>query len=80
MLKEICEQPRAVCDTTLGRISEHSGEVFMDEMRITAEDFRAARKIDFAACGTSWHTGQAGKFMIESRRAFLLKSHLSEWR
>jgi glutamine---fructose-6-phosphate transaminase (isomerizing) len=46
----------------------------MDEMRITAEDFRAARKIDFAACGTSWHAGQAGKFMIESRRAFLLKS------
>ena len=65
MLKEIYEQPRAVRDTTLGRISLDSGRVFLDEMEISDEDFRALKKINIAACGTSWHAGLAGKFMIE---------------
>src|SRR3954462_13398533 len=61
MLKEIFEQPRAVRDTTLGRVSLDSGKVFLDEMEITEAEFKAARKINIAACGTSWHAGQAGK-------------------
>src|SRR5579871_2751170 len=65
MLKEIYEQPRAVRDTTLGRVSLDSGKVFLDEMDITEEDFRKLQKIYIAACGTSWHAGLAGKFMIE---------------
>src|SRR5512142_2686373 len=65
MLKEIYEQPRAVRDTTLGRVSLDSGRVFLDEMEISDEDFRALKKINIAACGTSWHAGLAGKFMIE---------------
>jgi glucosamine--fructose-6-phosphate aminotransferase (isomerizing) len=65
MLKEIYEQPRAVRDTTLGRVSLDSGKVFLDEMEITETEFRNLTKIDIAACGTSWHAGLAGKFMIE---------------
>jgi glucosamine--fructose-6-phosphate aminotransferase (isomerizing) len=65
MLKEIYEQPRAVRDTTLGRISLDSGCVFLDEMEISDAEFRALRKMNIAACGTSWHAALAGKFMIE---------------
>src|SRR5947209_5502654 len=64
MLKEIFEQPRAVRDTMLGRASD-IGKVFLDEMEITEEEFRNFTKINIAACGTSWHAGLAGKFMIE---------------
>ncbi|HUZ05363.1 MAG TPA: glutamine--fructose-6-phosphate transaminase (isomerizing), partial [Acidobacteriaceae bacterium] len=65
MLKEIFEQPRAIRDTTLGRISLDTGKVFLDEMQITEAEFRATTKINIAACGTSWHAGLAGKYMIE---------------
>jgi glucosamine--fructose-6-phosphate aminotransferase (isomerizing) len=65
MLKEINEQPRAVRDTTLGRVSLDTGRVFLPDMKITPEEFRAASGITIAACGTSWHAGLAGKFMIE---------------
>ncbi|HUZ05246.1 MAG TPA: glutamine--fructose-6-phosphate transaminase (isomerizing), partial [Acidobacteriaceae bacterium] len=65
MLKEIFEQPRAIRDTTLGRVSLDTGKVFLDEMQITEAEFRATAKINIAACGTSWHAGLAGKYMIE---------------
>jgi glucosamine--fructose-6-phosphate aminotransferase (isomerizing) len=65
MLKEINEQPRAIRDTTLGRVSLDTGKVFLNEMQITDEDLRTASQITIAACGTSWHAGLAGKFMIE---------------
>ena len=65
MLKEINEQPRAVRDTTLGRVSLDTGQVFLPDMKITPAEFRAASGITIAACGTSWHAGLAGKFMIE---------------
>ncbi len=65
MLKEINEQPRAIRDTTLGRVSLDTGKVFLNEMQISDEDFRRASQITIAACGTSWHAGLAGKFMIE---------------
>jgi len=65
MQKEIFEQPRAVRDTLLGRISQETGKVFLDEMDITEEDFRNFREVKIVACGTSWHAALAGKFMIE---------------
>ena len=66
MLKEIYEQPRSVRDTVQGRISLDSGTVFLDEMsNITAADFKRFTSIKIAACGTSWHAGLAGKYMIE---------------
>jgi glucosamine--fructose-6-phosphate aminotransferase (isomerizing) len=66
MLKEIYEQPRSVRDTMQGRISLDTGRVFLDEMKnITEEDFQKFTAIKIAACGTSWHAGLAGKYMIE---------------
>jgi len=65
MLKEIYEQPRAVRDTVRGRVSLDTGKVYLDEMNISEEDLRNATSIKIAACGTSWHAGHAGKFMIE---------------
>jgi glucosamine--fructose-6-phosphate aminotransferase (isomerizing) len=65
MQKEIFEQPRAVRDTMLGRISQDSGKVFLDEMAITEKAFREFQNVRVVACGTSWHAGLAGKFMIE---------------
>jgi glutamine---fructose-6-phosphate transaminase (isomerizing) len=66
MLKEIYEQPRAVRDTVQGRISLATGRVFLDEMKnITEADFKQINSIKIAACGTSWHAGLAGKYMIE---------------
>jgi glucosamine--fructose-6-phosphate aminotransferase (isomerizing) len=65
MLKEIYEQPRAVRDTAMGRISQDTGKVFLEQMDISEEEFRNLRKLNIAACGTSWHAGLAGKYMIE---------------
>ncbi|HLI83319.1 MAG TPA: glutamine--fructose-6-phosphate transaminase (isomerizing) [Bryobacteraceae bacterium] len=65
MLKEIFEQPRAVRDTTLGRVGQESGRIFLDEMDITPAEFARFRQVKIIACGTSWHAGLAGKFMIE---------------
>ncbi|HBE83217.1 MAG: glutamine--fructose-6-phosphate transaminase (isomerizing) [Blastocatellia bacterium] len=65
MLKEIYEQPRAVRDTVQGRVSLDTGKVYLDEMDISAEEFRAITSIKIAACGTSWHAGLAGKYMLE---------------
>src|SRR5579864_8347176 len=65
MLKEIFEQPRAVRDTTLGRVGQESGRIFLDEMDISPKEFKAFRQVRIVACGTSWHAALAGKFMIE---------------
>jgi glucosamine--fructose-6-phosphate aminotransferase (isomerizing) len=65
MLKEINEQPRAIRDTTLGRISLDTGKVFLGDIGISDEEIRSAGRINIAACGTSWHAGLAGKYMIE---------------
>jgi glucosamine--fructose-6-phosphate aminotransferase (isomerizing) len=81
MLKEIYEQPRSVRDTTLGRISQETGHVYLDEMEITEAEFKAAKKINIAACGTSWHAAQAGKFMIERMARIPVEvDYASEWR
>jgi glucosamine--fructose-6-phosphate aminotransferase (isomerizing) len=65
MLKEIWEQPRAIRDTTLGRVSLDSGQIYLGEMKISDEELAMASSINIAACGTSWHAGLAGKYMIE---------------
>jgi glucosamine--fructose-6-phosphate aminotransferase (isomerizing) len=65
MLKEIYEQPRAVRDTTLGRVGQETGRIFLDEMDITPAEFARFRQVKIIACGTSWHAALAGKFMIE---------------
>ncbi len=66
MLKEIYEQPRAVRDTVQGRVSLDTGRVYLDPMDISADDLKAITSVKIAACGTSWHAGLAGKYMIEA--------------
>src|SRR4029079_9370625 len=65
MLKEIYEQPRAVRDTSQGRISLDNGKVYLDAMDISDDELKALTSIKIAACGTSWHAGLAGKYMLE---------------
>ena len=65
MQKEIFEQPRAVRDTFIGRISLDTGKAFLDSIDISEAEFRDFTNIKIVACGTSWHAGLAGKFMIE---------------
>ena len=65
MQKEIFEQPRAVRDTFLGRISQDTGTIYFGEMEISGQQFREFRNVRIVACGTSWHAALAGKFMIE---------------
>jgi glucosamine--fructose-6-phosphate aminotransferase (isomerizing) len=65
MLKEIYEQPRAVRDTAQGRVSLDTGKVYLDPMNISEGEFKSISSIKIAACGTSWHAGLAGKYMIE---------------
>ena len=65
MLKEIFEQPRAVRETTIGRVNRQTGQVFLEDMGIAPEQFQALTTVRIVACGTSWHAGLAGKFMVE---------------
>ncbi len=65
MLKEIYEQPRAVRDTVQGRVSLDTGKVYLEQMDISDEEFRSFTSVKIAACGTSWHAGIAGKYMLE---------------
>src|SRR6202521_2092601 len=65
MLKEIFEQPTAARETILGRVSQDSGKVFLDEMKISEAQLRAVDRVTILACGTSWHASLVGKFMIE---------------
>ena len=66
MLKEIYEQPRAVRDTVQGRVSLDTGKVYLEPMDISEDEFRGLTSIKIAACGTSWHAGLAGKYMLEN--------------
>ncbi|HEY5610949.1 MAG TPA: glutamine--fructose-6-phosphate transaminase (isomerizing) [Thermoanaerobaculia bacterium] len=66
MLKEIHEQPRAVQETFNGRMFQESGEVFFNDLEFTADDWRRFKKIHVVACGTSWHAGLVGKFLLEN--------------
>jgi glucosamine--fructose-6-phosphate aminotransferase (isomerizing) len=65
MLKEIHEQPRAMRDTLVGRISLEEGEVHLEELGPAAERLRGAERAVLVACGTSWHAALVGKFLIE---------------
>ena len=66
MLKEIHEQSRAVRDTFNGRMFEESGEVFFNDLKFTAKEWSKFKRIHIVACGTSWHSGLVGKFLLEN--------------
>jgi glucosamine--fructose-6-phosphate aminotransferase (isomerizing) len=65
MLKEIFEQPRAVIDTFRGRLLPGEGEVCFEDINLSKEKLQQFKKIVIVACGTSWHAGLIGKFLIE---------------
>ncbi|TRO81730.1 glutamine--fructose-6-phosphate transaminase (isomerizing) [Trichloromonas acetexigens] len=65
MLKEIHEQPRAITDTLAGRLREEEGDVYLEDLKLSDADLSGLEKIFIIACGTSWHAGLVGKFMIE---------------
>jgi len=65
MLKEIYEQPRAVRDTIIGRVSQTTGRVYLDEMEISEAEFREFTSVKAIACGTSLHAAMAGKYWLE---------------
>ena len=66
MLKEIYEQPTAARDTILGRVSLDRGRIFLDDMNLSEAACRSVEKVAIIACGTSWHAGLVGKYLIEA--------------
>ncbi|MDR2043681.1 MAG: glutamine--fructose-6-phosphate transaminase (isomerizing) [Clostridium sp.] len=64
MLKEIYEQPKTVEDTISPRI--RGGDIILEGLDMSDEDWRAVRKIYIAACGSAYHTGVTAKYVIES--------------
>ncbi|MBE9536460.1 MAG: glutamine--fructose-6-phosphate transaminase (isomerizing) [Proteobacteria bacterium] len=66
MLKEIHEQPRAIADTIGPRINEQKGQIYLEDLGISADKIKGIRKVFILACGTSWHAALVGKFLIES--------------
>lgn len=66
MQKEIAEQPRAITDTIRSRVDFSANRVRLDTLSLTSDEARSLRKITIVACGTSYHAGQVGKFMLEN--------------
>ncbi|HBC92368.1 MAG TPA: glutamine--fructose-6-phosphate transaminase (isomerizing) [Pelotomaculum sp.] len=65
MLKEIHEQPKALRDTLSGRIEVDNSRVNLEEVTITPEEIKGLKKIFITACGTAYHAGLVGKYIIE---------------
>jgi glutamine---fructose-6-phosphate transaminase (isomerizing) len=65
MLKEINEQPWAVKETIVGRVSSEAGEVYLDELGLDANALGSVQRVVLLACGTSWHAALVAKFLIE---------------
>lgn len=63
MLKEMYEQPKTVTDTLLPRIKDN--DIVIEELNMSDEDIRALRKIHIVACGSAYHAGVTGKYVIE---------------
>ncbi len=64
MLKEIFEQPKAVADTLIGRLSDNN-EIVLDELHMSKAEIKALKKIVVIACGTALHAGMIAKYAIE---------------
>ena len=64
MLKEIFEQPKAVADTLIGRLTDNN-QIELDELKMSDEEIRSLKKIVVIACGTAYHAGMISKYAIE---------------
>lgn len=65
MLKEICEQPRALRDTLRGRLTLDGKGIVLKEIGLTPREIRSFSKIYIVACGTAYHAGLVGKYVLE---------------
>ena len=65
MLKEICEQPDSVCNTLRGRVLEEEGTARLNGLNMSEQDLARIDRIVITACGTSWHAGLVGEYMLE---------------
>ncbi|UJF33727.1 glutamine--fructose-6-phosphate transaminase (isomerizing) [Paenibacillus hexagrammi] len=65
MLKEIHEQPKAYRDTMSSRISADGASVTLNELSMTVEEIRKISRVHIVACGTAFHAGMVGKYVIE---------------
>ena len=64
MLKEIFEQPKAVADTLIGRLSDNN-QILLDELHMSKQEIQSLKKITVIACGTAYHAGLVAKYAIE---------------
>jgi glucosamine--fructose-6-phosphate aminotransferase (isomerizing) len=65
MLKEIHQQPDVIRNTLRGRVQEGSDTVLLQDMKLTEQELRDCAKITIVSCGTAWHAGLVGKYLIE---------------
>ena len=73
MLKEMYEQPRTIVDTISPRVRDRNGEkeIQIEELNMTEEQLRAIKKIHIVACGSAYHAGVTGKYVLEGLQGFL---------
>ena len=65
MLKEIFEQPQSLANTLRGRIDLRNGQVILGGIADRAQDLVSAKRVILTACGTAWHAGLVGEYLIE---------------
>jgi glucosamine--fructose-6-phosphate aminotransferase (isomerizing) len=65
MLKEIMEQPESLRNTLRGRLLEEEGTARLGGLNITDDELQKVNRVVITACGTSWHAGLIGEYMIE---------------
>ena len=65
MIKEIFEQPKSILDTVRGRLNFKTGEVKMAGLDAISDKLLGAQRILIIGCGTSWHAGLVGEYLIE---------------
>ena len=63
MLKEMYEQPKTVTDTLMPRLKDN--DIVIEELNMTDEELREIKKIHIVACGSAYHAGVTGKYVIE---------------
>ncbi len=64
MLKEIFDQPKAIADTLIGRLSDNN-QILLDELHMSDAEIRDIKRISVIACGTAYHAGMVAKYAIE---------------
>jgi glucosamine--fructose-6-phosphate aminotransferase (isomerizing) len=65
MLKEIMEQPSSLTETMRGRLLEEEGSVKLGGLTGMDEELRAVKRVVILGCGTSWHSGLIGEYLLE---------------